>query len=405
MRRQRDWRGDYQGSGMGRIDTRPQSDPAVQAGLRNIHRDTAGNVIGAKTPEGVSIGVNASKSRLGTSATPRLDAGVQTPRLDSNPSTPIRYKSAAARQAEDAAGAQKVALNGGFGQGAQAKAQNLEGRKSLFSRMQQAGAGGITPAMQKEAASLGVSGAGWRSALEKLPAAPAVFAGPNAAPSAAIPSTIAKPSGMAPAMAAPAPLVGAEKAKADMAKYGVMGAVQRSMDATAATKAASRQTAWRSATKSPAVKPMSPLPPKPSPQSLGLPATSATPTNPVAANNFSVPPSPVVQPVGAPQVQASPAIAPAVQSPAPSSSWRGASSAPSGEKNPVRFSAAPRGSTPKDAKAWAKELIAKDQANAIATQKRVDAAGNQPMPYGVDPQSIAAPIVRGFRRWRAAMNY
>lgn len=72
------------------------------------------------------------------------------------------------------------------------------------------------------------------------------------------------------------------------------------------------------------------------------------------------------QPIGAaPQPAATAATKPA-PAPAPAS-------APLQDKNPVTFTAAPRGSTPEDAKAWAKELIAKDmQANA-ERQKRIKA--------------------------------
>ena len=185
--------------GRTRIDTRPQSDPAVAAGMRGIHRDTDGSVIGGYTAEGQAIGTKANASRFRASInqnslTPRLDAGPRTPRLD-----------AMAKPAPS----------------------NLEKRQSLFRDMQKVGAGGITPEMKQQAAALGVKRKGWRSAMSKLQTAPAAIAAPGAPPTASggVPATLARPAGM-PA-ATPPPLAGKEKAQADMAKYGTTGAAER----------------------------------------------------------------------------------------------------------------------------------------------------------------------------------
>ena len=45
-----------------RIDTRNQSDPAVQAGMRKIHRGMDGRVIGGVTAEGQGIGTRSTRS-------------------------------------------------------------------------------------------------------------------------------------------------------------------------------------------------------------------------------------------------------------------------------------------------------------------------------------------------------
>lgn len=180
--RNRSWRNSDYSPVRGRIDTRNQADPAVAAGIRGIHRDTGGNVIGGYSAEGSPMGTKRGASAVGGSATPRLDAGVQTPRLDSNPSQPIRYGTPEVRAAEMQSAARKSTLSGAFGIGAQRRAENLQGRQSLFSRMQSAGAGGISPAMKQEAAKLGVTAGGWRNALGKLPAAPSMVSAPGARP-------------------------------------------------------------------------------------------------------------------------------------------------------------------------------------------------------------------------------
>jgi len=148
----------------------------VQAGLRNIHRDTKGNVIGAVTPEGRRIGTRnqggvETGGWRGRSATPRLDAGPQTPGLDSNPS-------------------------------------NLQQRQTLFADMKQAGAGGLTPEMSQRAKQLGVDQAGWRRGVAKLPPAPAALTAspaPAAAPAAPVMGITRAAAPMAPVVAPSAP--------------------------------------------------------------------------------------------------------------------------------------------------------------------------------------------------------
>lgn len=199
----RTWKGKEYRPPLGRIDARPQNDTATQAGLMAVHKNIQGNVIGAITPEGQKLGTAKQASTgsgsgsgwRGGSATPMLDAGPQTPGLDSNPRRPVTYTSMAALNKKDMDAAQSVSANGDFGIGAQKKAQNLDGRQALFSDMQKAGSGGLTPEMSQRAQGLGVDQAGWRRGVAKLPAAPAMIASPGA-PLAPAPSAPSAPAPM-----------------------------------------------------------------------------------------------------------------------------------------------------------------------------------------------------------------
>lgn len=77
-----------------RIDGRSQSDPATQAGMRGIHRDTKGNVIGGYTAEGQGIGTKRGGWRSApVSATPMAGAGspvttVAPPTVQMAPASP-----------------------------------------------------------------------------------------------------------------------------------------------------------------------------------------------------------------------------------------------------------------------------------------------------------------------------
>lgn len=238
-----------------RIDTRPQNDPAVASGAYGLHRDTRGNVIGGYDNYGRPFGTKARNGNVpaptfqpqtpaqatppvAPSATPRLDAGVQTPGLDSNPRQPVRYTSAAQIAGEQQEAARAGALRGDFGIAAKERADNLEGRKSLFRDMQVVGRGGLTPELRQRAAALGVDERGWNNATGKLTAAPASIA----APAPANPNVLvmgadgyARLAGGATAptnpdwlIKPPAP-VGAAKARADIAKHGLQGAVDRKL--------------------------------------------------------------------------------------------------------------------------------------------------------------------------------
>jgi hypothetical protein len=184
----------------GRIDTRPQSDPAVAAGMRNIHRDTDGAVLSGTTAEGQRINAGG-RTLLGSPIRPsRLDGGVKTPMLDAMP---------------------KPAPT------------NLAGRQSLFRDMQTVGRGGVTPEMRARAAALGVDSAGFQRGMNKLADAPASIARPSSQFRTA-------PAGVAPRAVAQQPLQGADKARADMAKYGTTGAAERFLAANPAKDAEAR---------------------------------------------------------------------------------------------------------------------------------------------------------------------
>src|SRR5688572_1134413 len=88
------YRDDWRGRGRKRIDGRNQNDPATQAGMRGIHRDTRGNVIGGYTAEGQGIGtkrgnwrsspvpaapMGAAPSPVTTVATPAAPAATVNP--------------------------------------------------------------------------------------------------------------------------------------------------------------------------------------------------------------------------------------------------------------------------------------------------------------------------------------
>ena len=208
-----------------RIDTRSQSDPAVAVGMRNIHRDTDGSVPSATTAEGQRLN-STGQSLMGSRFRPsRLDAGVKTPRLDAMGSDPSAGMNRADRAAHFANVSKQATLDGKFGAGAQKKAQNLDGRRSLFRDMQMVGAGGVTSEMKQRATSLGIDDKQMSNGMSKLTKAPAAIARPDAPMMGAVPKSLA----LRPGMPAAAPLQGREKAMADMAKYGVGGAAERAV--------------------------------------------------------------------------------------------------------------------------------------------------------------------------------
>ncbi|MCW1885530.1 hypothetical protein OKA04_12390 [Luteolibacter flavescens] len=53
----------WNGRGRRRIDARPQNSAATAAGMRGVHRDTRGNVIGGYTAEGEGIGTKGGNWR------------------------------------------------------------------------------------------------------------------------------------------------------------------------------------------------------------------------------------------------------------------------------------------------------------------------------------------------------
>jgi hypothetical protein len=119
-----------------RIDARPKNDEATQAGMRGVHRDMKGNVIGGYTAEGQAIGTKSRFRQMGGGRSLLAD-GPQTPGLDRlaamQRTTPAPTFAAMDRQAKD-----KAAESGAFGAGA----QNRFGRRKLYSDMQKFAATG-----------------------------------------------------------------------------------------------------------------------------------------------------------------------------------------------------------------------------------------------------------------------
>ncbi len=140
-----------------RINGRPQSDPATQAGLRNIHRDTKGRVISAITPEGKRITSDGYNS----------------------PPDPSKTQAATGNL--------------------------LAARQGLFKRMQQAGPNGLTPDMRAEAAQLGVTDSGFNQAMNKV----GLGSVPDPAGQTAVAATPQKRAYSQPALTAVQPGMGA----------------------------------------------------------------------------------------------------------------------------------------------------------------------------------------------------
>lgn len=89
-----------------RIDARPQNSAATQAGMRGVHRDTKGNVIGGYTAEGQGLGTKSGnwRSSMGgfdgmpsTAAPATPMASVASSAATANPNaTPLAQKPASA---------------------------------------------------------------------------------------------------------------------------------------------------------------------------------------------------------------------------------------------------------------------------------------------------------------------
>lgn len=165
-----------------RMDMRPQSDPAVQAGMRNIRRDSSGRAVGGITAEGERIGT--AKNSWSTS--PMGPGGGRPPVAGGGslgrPNTPGLDRLAAMQPkkptdfgvAYEAKKRQKDALVGGFGTGAQqaakTKATNLAGRKALFAEMKGPDATGRSGEFRERARKLGVGDSGWKAGIARLEA-------------------------------------------------------------------------------------------------------------------------------------------------------------------------------------------------------------------------------------------
>jgi hypothetical protein len=112
-----------------RINARLISDPATTAGLRGIHRDMDGTIIGGMTPDGRALGNKRRGQGLGWKAAPNVD-----------PANNQRQLGAA----------------------------NLQQRQRLFKDMETAGFGNLTDAMRKRARALGVSDDDFNSAASRI---------------------------------------------------------------------------------------------------------------------------------------------------------------------------------------------------------------------------------------------
>lgn len=168
-----------------RMDMRIQSDPATQAGVRNAHRDTRGNIIGGQDLYGRNFGTNANAgsgfrgrsglggstvdgSRLGNPSTPGLDLNRQM-----NPNPPVT-DTAPGYAMRKMRGQTAAAADG---------SQLLKDRQALHAEMQTAGAGGLSPDMEARAKKLGVTGSSFRRVAGSLPKAPAMVASTPPRPS------------------------------------------------------------------------------------------------------------------------------------------------------------------------------------------------------------------------------
>jgi hypothetical protein len=120
-----------------RIDGRPQNSAATQAGMRGVHRDMRGNVIGGYTAEGQAMG---SRDR--------------------------------GQSWQQRANGTTTAATGSL----------LQARQNLYKEMGTAGSGNLTPAMRTKAQSLGVSDSAFNAAAGRLKANEAVTPARQTAP-------------------------------------------------------------------------------------------------------------------------------------------------------------------------------------------------------------------------------
>lgn len=372
-------------SGPIRIDARVGDSKTY--GIRNAKRDTKGNIVGGIGPDGVPFG-------------------------ESDPN----------RSMFSIDGPQQ-----GGTQAAPEGSQLLAGRQGLYSDMQSAGAGGITPEMEQRAQSMGIAPSSFRRIASTLgppqtAAAPApataTIPQPPATRNPAIPQTATgggqqvgmapfrpgtdqpgltpqiaantpgaiptpaagqprinrltgKPIGYDPSMA---PKTGSALAESNIQKMGVAGAVKDYQARSDAAKSVKAQSKWKQASAMPtAGKALAPITGgKPDFRAVaGLPALK----NPTAAS-FAVAPVANPVPVGAPPppasqfaalTQAKPADPAPAALPAPPPSLT--PSAPSGrmrDKNPVQFSASPQALQKDEAAQRQKNTPLRAQAKAMA---------------------------------------
>jgi hypothetical protein len=168
-----------------RIDGRPQSSWATQAGLRGVHRDMRGNVIGGFTEDGQGWGNKADRGA------PNAGTGWQ------------------ARMNRSSNGNGTTAANSNYV--APATGNILNGRQNLFKEMTAAGSAGLTPAMRAKAQSLGVTDDAFNAAAGRLKTNEAVTPSrpapnPGATPPGPDPGPGTTPPGPPPRPKAPDPV-------------------------------------------------------------------------------------------------------------------------------------------------------------------------------------------------------
>lgn len=194
-----------------RVDGRPRNSWATQAGLRGVHRNGRGEVIGAYTEDGKGWGNKADRgSTNGTGGW----QGRMTGRESAAPAT-----------ASGNGTTTPAAAPAGNGT-APATGNVLNARQNLFKQMTAAGSAALTPAMRAKAQSLGVTDQAFNEAAGRLKAneaitpprpaaAPAATPSPPATPPAAgstPPAPVSKINGIPAADAIAKARVGAERA-------------------------------------------------------------------------------------------------------------------------------------------------------------------------------------------------
>ncbi len=149
-----------------RIDARPENSEATQAGMRNVHRDMRGNVIGGVTAEGQALGTKARSWQTPPSGIDRRIGLGSSQGSAGNPATPGLDRLATMQSS--AINRRKRAWNGN--QTMPATGNVLNSRINLHKKMKAAGPGGITEDMRKQAKSLGIKDQSFDRVASEIPA-------------------------------------------------------------------------------------------------------------------------------------------------------------------------------------------------------------------------------------------
>lgn len=135
---------------MARIDTRSQNRWDVRAGMKNVHRDMRGNVIGGITAEGKGLGTKAGKKRglsgrgLSTS-TPGLDRQNKNGLAGGSPAGPVAAP-AASRHWSQMTGGALPQKSGGLGKSGGGSAGGGGGTPEKVGGLGSSGGGSAAPA-------------------------------------------------------------------------------------------------------------------------------------------------------------------------------------------------------------------------------------------------------------------